>query len=306
MQPVAHPQIFDDEDFLYQVKWDGIRMLAYIDQGQVTLINKNIKDKTIQFPELTILADLFHKKGGILDGELVVLKDGKPHFPSILSRNFNRTPTQIRMLSQSQPVIYMIFDIIMLGEWDLRREPLVSRMTVLEDSMRWQEPFYQVESFDDGTRLFNAIKENELEGIVAKRRSSPYTSGKKHKDWFKIKYRKRGTFIIGGFTYNQQKINALLLGSFEQYHEPPGLYYVGRVGSGLKTAEWELLSTELPKFKTEESPFINLKANQLKGVVFIEPFLTAVIEYAEMTDNLAVRAPVIIGFSSLPPEECEF
>lgn len=199
MKPITPPQIFYNEAFLYQVKWDGVRMLAYIDQGQVTLINKNLNNKTKQFPELTVLADLFPEKRGIVDGEVMVLKDGKPHFPSILRRNFNRSPMQISMLSRSLPVVYMIFDIIMLGERDLKQEPLSTRLAILKESLQWQAPFYQVDSFDDGPRLFNAVRENDLEGIVAKRRCSPYTPGKKHNDWFKMKYRKRRSFIIGGF-----------------------------------------------------------------------------------------------------------
>ncbi|NLB51651.1 MAG: hypothetical protein GX808_01770 [Syntrophomonadaceae bacterium] len=306
MKPVSHPQVFANDRFLYQVKWDGVRMLSYIEKGQVTLINKNLKDKTLQFPELSALSNLLKEKRAVLDGELVVLKDGRPHFPSILRRNFGSIPTQINLLSKRLPVIYMIFDLIILGDRDLRREPLEIRTSLLNDCVNWQEPFHVVESFADGAKLFAAVKESDLEGVVAKRKSSPYTEGKKHNDWLKIKYRKRRSFVIGGFTSKQNRINALVIGLFDHNADPAGLYYVGRAGTGLKEQQWDLLSAELPKLKTERSPFINLKASQLKEAVFIEPVLTAEIEYAELTDNLYIRAPVIIGFSPVSPEECHF
>lgn len=306
MKPVSYPQVFADSHYVFQVKWDGVRIIAYVNNGHVVLSNKNLKNKTTQFPELSGLSKHLEGKRAILDGEVIALKEGIPHFPSILRRNLCQSPAQINFLSQEFPAVYMIFDLIWLDDRDLRREPLELRSKLLNDHLKWHEPFHIVESFPDGPGLFAAVKENNLEGIVAKRKSSPYTAGKKHNDWLKIKYRRRQTFVIGGFTCNQQGVNALLAGLYDKSNRNESLYYVGKVGTGLKSGEWELLSAMLPKIKAGKSPFINLNINEVKQAIFIKPFLTAEIEFAEFTDHLHLRAPVIIGFSSVSPEECHF
>lgn len=306
MKPVSHPRVFIDSNFLFQVKWDGVRMLAYIDNEDVTLINKNLINKTAQFPELSDLSKLLPGKRAIVDGEIIVLKDGKPHFPSILRRNLCQSPAQITLLSELLPVVYMIFDLIWLDDRDLRQDSLELRNSLLNDCLKWQAPFHLVESFADGAELFTAVKESSLEGIVAKRKSSPYTEGKKHNDWLKIKYRRRQTFVIGGFTCNHNKVNALLTGLYDKNSNKEKLFYVGKVGTGLKDSEWDLLSEKLPQIIDDKSPFVNLNKSQLKQGFFIKPLLTVEIEFAEFTDSLHLRAPVIIGFSSFSPEQCHF
>lgn len=305
MKPIPCPHIFADDQFWYQVKWDGVRMLSYVNNGQVTLINKSLKDKTMQFPELSILGELLGEKQAVLDGEIIVLKNGKPHFPSVLKRNLNKTAMHIKALVRELPIVYMIFDLIKLGTRDLRSEPFNVRNDLLSSCLNWQQPFHLVESFADGPQLFAAVMENGLEGVVAKRKSSPYISGKRHNDWLKIKYRQRRIFVIGGFTLRQNKTNALLTGLYDK-KEAGNLYYMGRAGAGLNESQWEMLTEQLPKLETRRSPFVNLNTRQLKEAVFIEPLLTAEIEYAELTDNLYVRAPVIIGFSAVAPDECYF
>ncbi len=278
-------------------------MLAHVNRETVVLSNINLKDKTIQFPELSAMSGHLRVKQAVLDGELVVLKGGKPHFPSILRRNLCQSSGQAQVLAQELPAVYMIFDLIWMNGRDLRREPLELRGSRLQDCLFWQEPFHLVESFADGPGLFKAVKENDLEGVVAKRKSSFYTAGKNHNDWLKIKYRRRQFFVIGGFTCNQGRINSLLTGFYDIHPGKDNLFYVGKVGSGLKETEWDLLTETLPKMKIDHSPFVNLKSSEIKQAVFIEPVLTAEIEFAEMTDSLRLRSPVIKGFSSLSPQE---
>jgi len=303
MKPIHYPRIFNDERFRFQVKWDGVRMLAYVDGGKVVLSNINAKDKTIQFPELSAMSGILKVKQAVLDGELVVLKDGKPHFPSILRRNLCQSSGQAHVLSRELPAVYMVFDLLQVNGRDLRREPLELRCSRLQDCLFWQAPLHLVESFADGPGLFKAVKENGLEGVVAKRKSSVYTAGKNHNDWLKIKYRRRQVFVIGGFTCNQGRVNSLLTGFYDPQPGKDNLFYVGKVGSGLKETEWDLLTDMLPKMKIDHSPFFNLKSSQIKQAIFIEPVLTAEIEFAEMTDSLRLRAPVIKGFSSLTTQK---
>lgn len=296
MMPVLVKEITESPDYVYQVKWDGVRMLAYLSSRKVTLLNKRGHLRTEQYPELQELPALLRISEAIVDGELVVLKNGKPNFPAILRRDLcaSRQVSPIRAL---YPVHYMIFDMPFAGR-DIRAMPLLERQSLLSHTLAESEWAQTVENFSEGGSLFAAIKKQDMEGIVIKRALSPYVGGKKHRDWLKYKYRRTQYCVVGGYTLNGSTVNALLLGVYRDQN----LLYVGKAGTGLRQEDWSILTKELPQMSIPDSPFANKPA--ARGYYFVLPHLTLRVEFAEWTDTLILRSPVITGFSNKPADEC--
>jgi len=298
MDPVLCPEAFDSEDFLFQVKWDGVRIMAEVNHGQVSLTSKHGKDKTEQYPELQVLAQCLKDQTALLDGEVVVLKGGKPSFPSVMKRDQSHSQN-IRYLQDLLPINYMVFDLLYLNGQDLRNEPLEFRKSQLDELLLNQPALYQIEDFPSGKTLFAAVENMGMEGIVAKRRGSPYSLGKNHKDWLKIKCRRQQVCLIGGFTLRGKIVNSLLLGIFQDGR----LTYAGKAGSGLTATQQELLAELLPKLQIKNSPFVNLTSPN-KGYYYVRPQLGVQIEFLEWTEEMNLRNPVIKGFLEINPEEC--
>lgn len=291
MEPVVHDKIFDREDFTYQVKWDGVRMLAYVNHNSVELINKKLNNRTLQYPELQILASLLPGRKVILDGEIVAFKDSKPSFPTVMRRDNSRSERIIKLLLQELPVNYIIFDLLWDGDDDLRTVPLINRKERLQELLQPDSDpvIHLIEDFPNGSSLFSAIQAQNLEGIVAKRKSSHYLPGKKHRDWLKIKYRRQQTCVIGGYTLRNKVVNSLLLGVYQDEN----LHYVGRAGSGLSESAWQEMTSKLEALQVSNSPFIDFSSRLAREVHFVEPCLTVTVEFAEWTENMHLRSPVI-------------
>lgn len=296
MLPVLSKKIVESCDYVYQVKWDGVRMLAYLSAGKVTLVNKRGHQRTEQYPELQELPSLLKVSEAVLDGELVVLQNGKPNFPAILKRDLSGS-RQVKQASKLYPIHFMVFD-IPFAVRDLRKVPLLERQAILDHRLVENEWVRIVENFPEGTSLFAAIKNQDMEGIVIKRTSSPYVGGKKHRDWLKVKYRRIQYCVVGGYTLKGSTVNALLLGAYRDQD----LVYIGKAGTGLRQADWSLLTKELPQMAISFSPFVNKPT--APGYYFVQPLLTLRVEFAEWTDSLTLRSPVITGFSTKPSSEC--
>jgi len=300
MEPVSCDQVFERQDYLYQVKWDGVRMLAFIQDGQVTLINKRHHERTLQYPELQELPARIAARQAILDGEIVVLKGGKPSFPAVMSRDNQRGEAGIRRVQESLPINYMVFDILQLNGENLTIQPLEERQHLLRERIAPGAWLHLVEDFAQGTALFDSICQLDLEGVVAKQRRGCYIGGKRHRDWFKIKYRRRAECLVGGYTLRGSLVNSLLLG----WKQDKQLFFVGRAGSGLNSAQEEILTSFLPGQEIKQSPFANL-SRQPAGYHFVKPVIGVEIEFAEWTEDLHLRAPVIKDFiqERMPPHE---
>jgi bifunctional non-homologous end joining protein LigD len=301
MEPVMRQDVFDSDQFTYQVKWDGVRMLAYINENRVELINKRLNHRTLQYPELQSLPSLSKCKKAILDGEIVAFKDSRPSFRAVMSRDNARSEQRIKLMLREIPVSYMVFDLLQEGDRDLRSLPLTERQHRLQDMIKLEASVHLVDDFSSGTSLFTAVKAAELEGIVAKRKSSCYTSGKNHRDWFKIKYRRRQACVVGGYTLRNGVANSLVLGVYENEL----LHYVGRAGSGLSVKEWAEVNRTLRSLQSSDSPFDALPPALNREVIFVEPCLVVEVEFAEWTDDMHLRSPVIKGFLKIPPEQCQ-
>lgn len=298
------PAPFADARWLYQVKWDGVRNLTLSDGGQIRHWSRRLRDRTALFPELDGLATTLPRTRIVLDGEIVVLKEGKPSFPAILERDVGGQldPRELR----TAPATLMLFDILEYGDRLLYGAPLEERLGLLAELIPAPgESWQAVASFPgpSGPDLFAATRHQALEGVVAKRLGSPYTPGARSKDWLKIKHKQQMLAVILGYTAPAGRPGGLLLGA----HDAAGrLTYIGRVGSGITGEQLRTLKAHLPPAPRplDYEPSLRDRFSGPPGpVVWTEPRLTAIVEFSEWTEEQRLRDPVLIGFSTEPPEQ---
>lgn len=287
MEPVKCDQAFDSEDHVFQVKWDGVRILTFYNGAEVTLQNRRLHNRDLQYPELRALSNLV-KHPVIIDGEVIALKDGKPSFPTVMRRDRAGSARAVSSLIHTIPISYMVFDILYYRNQSTTGLPWNQRHEILEDLFsQAAPPFHLVENFTEGKALFAEVQRMGLEGVVAKVKDSRYIPGGKSRLWQKIKNRPLLTCFIGGFTWRGQNANSLLLGVFDQDQ----FLYVGRAGSGLKEDQWARLTQALLEEQTSSPPFVN--PPKKTGVTWVTPVHQAIVEYAEWTEETHLRSPVI-------------
>ncbi|HHU68693.1 MAG TPA: hypothetical protein GXZ31_00130 [Thermoanaerobacterales bacterium] len=299
MEPKPYPQPFDSSEYVFQVKWDGIRILAFIGNKIRLQGKKNFKDKSEKYPELTILKDLIKAEEAILDGEVVVMQEGRPSFPRVIQREFSSDKMRIRALTETMPVEYIVFDIIFLDGKNLTFLPYIKRYEILSDILTPKESIHIIENFYNGEDLFEAVKALKLEGIVAKQKESPYVFGKTNL-WKKIKHRRSILCVAGGYTLKEGRPVSILLGVFKGNR----LFYIGRVSAGLKEKDLIYLQNAGHPLEIDKSPFINPPQVKGENYVWLNPFLALEVEYAEWTEDMKLRAPSLKGFSLSKPEKC--
>ncbi|NLZ38042.1 MAG: hypothetical protein GX893_00345 [Firmicutes bacterium] len=303
MQPISTDTIPLLEQYLYQVKWDGVRIIAHIGGQKVWLHNRRFKERTFHYPELKKLSQLV-KGDAILDGDLVAFQQGKPNFPLLLKRdllnpNASAFAYKIKRLMKEIPVYYLVFDLLYHNGFDLRQKPLWERQGILQEILTTDDTVNCVESFSDGESLFQVVTAQKLEGVVAKAKDSHYIAGKKHRLWWKIKRRQQLLVAIGGYTEKNGQINALLVGAYFQNR----FFYLGRVATGLSNQDLVILNSYLKAMTTDKSPFVNLP-QAAKSYKWVIPQLTVLINFQEWTEDMRMRQPVIQGFTKNRPEEC--
>ena len=297
MEPVSRKEPPGSAAYIYQIKWDGVRILALVEQHRVFLKNRKGNPRTEQYPELQELAGLVRARSAILDGEVVALAEGKPSFARVIQRDFCRREQAIRALRRRIPCTYCLFDLLYLDGEDLTGKPLEERQRLLAEVVAAAPPVYLNENFPDGEILYREIVKAELEGMVAKKKGSPYRCGQKSPDWLKIKPRRRQLCVVGGLTISGGAVGALLLGAYRDGE----LLYIGRAGSGLKREELLLLRDYARQAEAAQPYFSNPPRG--RDLLWLEPRLTVQVEFAEWTADLRLRAPVVIGFTGRPPAE---
>lgn len=296
MEPVSYSDAVDDINWTAQVKWDGVRCLAYLEDDICRLFNRKLHERTIQYPELQALKKISRSRTVVYDGEIIAMAEGKPSFSAILRRDRAVNPANIKNIRNRLPVSYMIFDIIRYGDRDMTRLTFDERQQVLTDCLTQTENIRQVESFPGlGSRLFKAVVEKNLEGVVLKKSNSPYIPGKKSCYWRKIKNYRRQLCYIGGFTLARAGLRSLLLG----IPEGKALLYVGRVSSGLSASTLHNLHDFFNRHLTDKPPFINPPRISGGGLQWVKPVYTVEIEFLEWTDELQLRHPKIIKLDLL-------
>ncbi|WP_316572256.1 non-homologous end-joining DNA ligase [Neobacillus sp. YIM B06451] len=302
MEPASSLTIPSGEEWIAQVKWDGVRVLTYADEGGVRLYNRKKNERTMHYPEITNIGKYCGSRSVILDGEVISLgENGKPSFQQVMRRDGLRNMDRIRGAAETVPIIYMIFDIVYLnGEW-INDKPLHERTELLSSIITPNQHIQLVPSVSQTEGLFIAIKEQGMEGIVLKRTDSPYAIGKKRDDWLKVKNFQDVIAVIGGFTLRHNTVNSILLGLYDSKGK---LHYVGHTGTGKMTVgDWKELTKELKELETESLPFEKIPQRHADAI-WVRPEKTVKIKFAEWTEGGALRQPSIEGFIEYPPEEC--
>ncbi|HEX5225772.1 MAG TPA: DNA ligase D [Solirubrobacteraceae bacterium] len=286
-----------DDGWAFEIKWDGVRAIAYSSPGELRLESRNLNEITNSYPELARLARNLGSHEAVLDGEIVAFDgDGRPSFGALQSRMHVGSREAARRLSARTPVTYVIFDLLWLDGHSLMELPYVERRARLEalelSGERWQTPENVVGHGED---LLRASVEQRLEGIVAKRLDCPYQPGQRATSWIKIKTMGRQEFVVAGWLPGKgrrlETIGALLLGVYE----PGGtLRYVGRVGTGFTDKELTRLQRVLSPLRRAENPF-GAGERPPREAAFVEPRQVAEVEFAEWTSAGNIRHPSYKG-----------
>jgi len=289
---------FADPGWLYQVKWDGVRNLTLVEGGRVRHWSRRLRERTGLFPEFDGLARAVTRRRLVLDGEIVVLRDGRPSFAAVLERDLAASPP-----AHGLPATLMLFDLLEVDGEELYSRPLQERLALLAEVVPPSEAWQVVASFPgrDGPALFEAAVSQGLEGVVAKRLGSRYAPGTRSRDWLKVKRRSEMLAVVVGYTNPAGRPGGLLLGA---YHEGR-LRYIGRVGSGLSGADLAAIRSHLPPAPCpfERVPGLRDRFGGDPGpVVWVEPRLTVRVAFTEWTEEQRLRDPVVVGFSTEPPE----
>ena len=292
MEPTVAKEAFDSEDTLFQLKWDGVRILAYkYADGHIRLFNRRLNERTAQYPEIIAALESL-PSGTVLDGEVVALgANGKPDFPRVLRRDLVRSPSKIKIAAAHVSVAYMVFDVLWLSGEAVHTRPLLQRLGLLASLPLPTGPVHLVESVPAaGKALFEAVKAEGLEGIVAKRIGSAYRIGKKTDDWQKIKCLRSIDTVAGGYIAEDGRFKSLLLGVPCE----DGLRFVGAAGSGLSQKQRQTLSDLFSK-SDGACPFVN--PPNIKGAHWVEPRVAVRVRFLEYTPDGVMRAPAITGIS---------
>ncbi len=290
------------EGWTYEVKWDGMRALAFVEDGALRVQSANLRDVTVSWPELAGLPAALPAGAVLLDGELVATDDaGRPSFGRLQQRMHVAVAAEAARRANEVPVSYVVFDVLHLDGHDLTALPLADRRRLLhelvEPAPRWRpSPVH-----DDGPALRQAADEQGLEGVVAKRADSRYEPGARVRTWVKVKVRRHQEVVVGGWLPGEGTrsgaLGALLVG----VHDAPGdggpLRYAGRVGTGFSDAELGRLGALLGPLETDICPFDPPppRPDVSRGARWVRPELVAEVAYGEWTGDHRLRHPSYLG-----------
>ncbi|HTP89849.1 MAG TPA: DNA ligase D [Candidatus Acidoferrales bacterium] len=281
-------------EWLFEIKWDGVRAIAFVEDEEVRLQARSGLRCERQYPELAVLHHHLAASQAILDGEIAVLDPkGVSRFHLIQPRIANSDPNAVAHLVRSTPVVYFVFDLLYLDGYDLRGVPLARRRELLEQTLEPGAVVRISEAFPGaGEELLEAARENGLEGILAKHAASRYES-RRSRDWLKIKIVSEQEFVIGGFTGPQgdrEYFGALVLG----VNKDGKLHWVGNVGTGFDHRQLATLYARLQPLITPKCPFAE-RPKPDRGMTWVKPDLVCQVKFGSWTQDDRLRAPVFLG-----------
>jgi len=295
---------FSDPDWLFEIKWDGVRALAWIADGGFMLRSRNGQDITKRYPELAGLPQAIATRDAILDGEIVAL-DARGHsdFERLQERMHVRSPSET--LIAHTTVVYYVFDLLYCDGYDLRQAPLLERKQFLQRLLHASDRFrYADHQLEYGKELFELARGNGLEGIVAKRISSAYVSDRSA-NWIKLKVTKTLDAVVCGWSAARTSaipFGSLLLGLYQGKK----LRFIGHVGSGFGEKGLRELAGRLKELEVSTCPFDKVPETNEKPV-WVSPSLVARIKFSGWTDEHALRHPVFVTLrEDAQPAECQW
>lgn len=278
---------FDDKDYIYELKLDGIRCIAYLGKD-VVLQNKRFKDVSSIYPELMGMSKCV-KKNTVLDGELVVLSNGKPDFYALQKRSLMTNIFRIQLAAKKNPVQFAAYDILYHDGKDLTDKPLVERKAILQAKVS-EENGLSISRYieERGIAFFNLAKEQDLEGIVAKKKDGLYHIGKRTSDWIKIKVMQDEDLLILGYQPDEDGVpKDLILG---YYDEQGNLQCRGKVYLGVSKEEREYI-LKFAKKNTDARPWFE----KYKNAIWLKPKLVGTAHFMHETESGGMRQPVWKG-----------
>jgi bifunctional non-homologous end joining protein LigD len=316
MPTAIHPMLatsvddpFDDPEWLFEIKWDGYRAIAFIAGGKVRLVSRNQNDLTAQYPELQSVPSFIKAETAVLDGEIAALDEqGRASFSLMQQRTGIRAGGRRTASRQDISVLYYVFDLLYLDGCDLRRVSLEKRKDLLAKITSLDGPVRYSDHFPQGKALFDVAKQKGLEGILAKRRSSAYEE-RRAREWLKIKITQTVDCVVGGYTDpegSRSYFGSIVLGLYDKNGD---LIHVGQAGTGFDEATLKQVWQALKKLVTKRSPFPH-GVEALRTVHWVKPELVAEIKFTEWTHESAeggmkLRAPVFLRLrEDKDPKEC--
>jgi bifunctional non-homologous end joining protein LigD len=297
-----HP--FSDPNWLFEIKWDGVRALAWIEGGALTLRARSGADITGRYPELASLPTALSVRQAVLDGEIAALDaHGRSDFERLQERMHVRAPAE--NLVSRVPVVFFAFDLLYCDGYDLRRSPLIERKRLLQRLLHTSEKFrFSDHQLQHGKELFELARDTGLEGIVAKRLDSPYVS-ERSMNWVKLKVTKTLDAVVGGWTAPRTAaipLGALLLGLYRGKK----LRFIGHVGTGFDGKKLEELSGKLKKLASSSCPFDAVPETN-GNPSWVSPDLVARVKFSGWTQESALRHPVFIALrEDARPTNCQW
>ena len=303
-QPGSEP--FDDDGWIFEVKWDGHRCLAALEQGSTRLTSRTSREVTGQFPELDDLHRQLAARNAVVDGEIVAFdQDGRPSFQRMQDR-FHRSPEELARHRGRVPIQFIAFDLLWLDGRSLLELPLAERQARLREALVERDDVRLSQAVQgNGTAFFHQIRDLGLEGVVAKRLASQYRPGTRTHDWRKIKAVRRQDCVIVGWTRGKGGRSGTLGSLLLAVYDDGRPRYVGNVGTGFTHSFLEGLLRELEARERPDPPVEIGPDPRLRGARWVRPELVCEVEYLAWTNDWRLRVPSFKGLrTDKLPEDC--
>lgn len=293
----SEAEAFDSKDYLYELKLDGERCIAYLDPSGTELRNKRNIRMLPKVPELSQI----HKQVGcrcILDGELLIVHNGKPDFFLIQRRSLMSDPLKIQLESKRHPACFTAFDILYYKDHPVTDLPLTERKKLLQSVIKEESSHLAVSRCieEHGVAFYQLAEQQNLEGIVAKRKDSKYFFDKRTKDWIKCKYLKDSDYVVCGYIPKDNHMTSIILG---QYRDKQ-LIYKGHVTLGISGEAFQKIC-RLPRLR---QPAMDVPEGN-ENALWVQPNLVCTVKYMMKTESGSLRQPVFKGLrEDKKPQEC--
>ena len=282
---------FSSDEYIFELKLDGIRCIAYLCDEGLTLRNKRNKHLNAIYPEL---ANIYTqaKARCILDGELVVLKDGRTNFFEVQKRSLMANPMKIKLAAQKLPASFVAYDILFLGDELVTSMPLMKRKELLQETITESDRLALTRFIStNGEALYKAAADKGLEGIIAKRKDSKYYFGKRTKDWIKIKAMMDEDFVVCGYYAKGGNTASIIIGVYAESNTRHEIIYQGHVMLGLSRFDYQAIQSASQVSKDD----FYKQFPDFEDAIWITPELVCTVEYMERTPHGGLRQPVFKG-----------